>query len=153
MTYWKHRKNETQEEFNARRKQYLLSRPEEVKELEKQKKRTRNNTASSTIRNFVEGFKIPCKCGESDPCALDFHHKNSEDKLFTLSSAAYKGRSFKEIEEEIAKCDILCANCHRKLHFSRGTRVSSPRQAPNQFCPNVGHTQVSDPSVTEPTFY
>lgn len=60
----------------------------------------------------------PCvKCGESDSVCLDFHHINPKDKELTLSVAVSRA-SLERIQKEIAKCEILCANCHRKLHAS-----------------------------------
>lgn len=64
-----------------------------------------------------------CKdCGMSFaefPCCLDFHHRNPGSKDFELSKVGRKRVSKKalaKIQEEIAKCDPLCANCHRKRH-------------------------------------
>lgn len=54
-------------------------------------------------------------CGESEPCCLDFHHRDPETKDFTLSKAS-AGMSLKRIKEEIEKCVVLCSNCHRKVH-------------------------------------
>lgn len=53
-------------------------------------------------------------CGESDVACLDFHHKTSDDKEFGISGNTH--RTWKYIEAEIAKCVVICANCHRKLH-------------------------------------
>jgi len=53
-------------------------------------------------------------CGEKHPAALSFHHKRPETKKAAISSMAGKPR--REIAEEIAKCAILCANCHVKVH-------------------------------------
>ena len=59
---------------------------------------------------------LACKCGESHPACLDFHHRDPATKLFTISEGvATRGRSV--ILEEIAKCDVICANCHRKHHY------------------------------------
>ena len=61
-------------------------------------------------------------CGESDVACLDFHHRNGKsDKLGHIGVI----RKFSEerIRAEIAKCDVLCANCHRKHH--RDERQSS----------------------------
>jgi hypothetical protein len=55
----------------------------------------------------------PCRCGESDPRCLDFHHLH--DKEFEISQMVRDGISLKRIMTEIDKCEILCANCHRKL--------------------------------------
>ena len=54
----------------------------------------------------------PCRdCGETDPVVLEFDHLR--DKLFNIGGrlAYYKWES---ILEEIAKCDVVCANCHRR---------------------------------------
>lgn len=54
-------------------------------------------------------------CGEKEPCTLDFHHVYGK-KLFTVSSYRVQRRSIAEVKDEIAKCVILCSNCHRKFH-------------------------------------
>jgi hypothetical protein len=60
-------------------------------------------------------------CGESNPACLDYHHKNPEEKLFPICTAY--NHSVKEVLAEIEKCEVLCANCHRKLHAGV---ISSP---------------------------
>lgn len=52
-----------------------------------------------------------CRC----PGALHFHHRNPEEKKFRLSSAAFS-RSERALNEELSKCDLLCANCHHTEH-------------------------------------
>ena len=47
--------------------------------------------------------------------ALDFHHRNKQDKSFGLSQNGLT-RSWEKIREEIDKCILVCANCHRELH-------------------------------------
>lgn len=56
------------------------------------------------------------QCGESHPSCLDFHHRDPTQKDFMLSDI--RSRSLKSIQKEINKCDVLCANCHRKLHWN-----------------------------------
>jgi hypothetical protein len=46
--------------------------------------------------------------------ALEFHHKDPSTKEMTLSS--HRLHSFKKCEEELKKCILLCANCHREIH-------------------------------------
>lgn len=58
------------------------------------------------------------RCGELELAALDFHHRNPSERLFTLGSNI-ASRTVEAIKAEIAKCDVLCANCHRKLHAGR----------------------------------
>jgi hypothetical protein len=56
------------------------------------------------------------ECGESDPVCLDFHHRDQTTKLESVSKLLTDLRSKTKILAEVAKCDVLCANCHRKLH-------------------------------------
>jgi len=56
------------------------------------------------------------RCGY-DHCidALEFHHIDPTQKDFSISSKGYT-RSWSKVKEELDKCMILCANCHRELH-------------------------------------
>ena len=67
---------------------------------------------------------LSCKnCGFSHPAAIDFHHRDGKDKRMTIGDIKSKGLSIKSVMKEIAKCDALCANCHRILHYNeRHTR-------------------------------
>jgi hypothetical protein len=56
-------------------------------------------------------------CGyDKNISALDFHHKNPNEKKFNLDQRALSNSSMKSIMEEFKKCDILCSNCHREHH-------------------------------------
>ena len=73
------------------------------------------------IRGLVAQYKVgkACSCGESHPACLDFHHRNRETKLFAISSK--ESVSAARVMAEIAKCDLICSNCHRKLHHNERT--------------------------------
>lgn len=47
--------------------------------------------------------------------ALEFHHLSEESKNFDLGTRGLT-RSWKKIEEELEKCILVCANCHREVH-------------------------------------
>ena len=50
-------------------------------------------------------------CGyDRYPEALDWDHRPGEVKLFTIGSQRL---TWEKIEAEMAKCDVVCANCHR----------------------------------------
>lgn len=57
------------------------------------------------------------KCGY-DKCidALEFHHIDDKTKDFGIGSKGYT-RSWESIKNELDKCILLCANCHREEHF------------------------------------
>ena len=66
-------------------------------------------------RLFAYLAEHPCvDCGELDPLVLELDHRDSGEKLHNLSRMWYNGYSWKKIEAEIAKCDVRCANCHRR---------------------------------------
>lgn len=55
----------------------------------------------------------PCvDCGEKDPRVLDFDHLNN--KKYNVSSLLRREYSWDSILEEANKCEVRCANCHRK---------------------------------------
>ncbi len=57
----------------------------------------------------------PCvDCGETDTIVLDFDHVRGK-KSFCITTVMMSS-SLKRIIQEIAKCDVRCANCHRKRH-------------------------------------
>jgi len=66
-------------------------------------------------RILKEHKSVPCvACGETFPWqCMDFHHKNPNEKEFTVSSIS---GTREQLETEISKCYVLCCMCHRKLH-------------------------------------
>lgn len=79
--------------------------------------RARNQKIITRNKGYINKVKIAngCYfCKESELCCLDFHHKNPAEKGFSLSYARWF--KWSKIENEIKKCIVLCANCHRKLH-------------------------------------
>ena len=84
--------------------------------MEAQRRRTRNE---KRMRQLVEFFGAnPCvDCGEADPLVLEFDHIG--DKRFSIS-AGFSGRNWQSILDEMAKCDVVCANCHRRRTAERG---------------------------------
>lgn len=62
----------------------------------------------------------PCvDCGESDPVVLEFDHVRGV-KEFNISCAVQCGYGMHRINLEIAKCEIRCCNCHRRVTAKRG---------------------------------
>jgi hypothetical protein len=54
-------------------------------------------------------------CGYSKfPGALDLHHLDPKQKLFSIGDKGYT-RSWERVQAELDKCILVCANCHREL--------------------------------------
>lgn len=64
---------------------------------------------------YVLGNKCAC-CGYNKCIqALEFHHLNPEEKDFSFG--ANSNRSWIDTRNEIQKCILVCANCHREIHY------------------------------------
>lgn len=72
-----------------------------------------------TVVKWFEDLKstlVCAVCGESRWWVLDFHHRDPTTKEGNISVMKRRG-SRKALLEEIEKCDVLCSNCHRDLHY------------------------------------
>lgn len=68
---------------------------------------------SQFVWNYLK--EHPCvKCNESDPIVLEFDHRDNSNKEFEISRMVSNSNGLQKIKEEIEKCDVLCANCHRR---------------------------------------
>lgn len=75
----------------------------------------RNRKVRKAIRKYIWDFLLthPCRdCGESDPVVLEFDHQR--DKKISISKTINNNISIDKLKEEILKCTVRCANCHRK---------------------------------------
>jgi len=65
-------------------------------------------------RDRVAAIKVAAGCADcgysAHPAALDFDHVRGE-KLFHIARGG--GYPWETVEEEMAKCEVVCANCHR----------------------------------------
>lgn len=95
------------------------------KHYEANRERYIQNAAALRRRNRVERTRYlieffqahPCAdCGETDPVVLEFDHL--EDKSFEISQQ-FAERGWQSILDEIAKCDVVCSNCHRRRTAER----------------------------------
>ena len=101
------------------RAHYLANRQRYVDQARDQKRRLARERTAYLIEYFATH---PCAdCGETDPVVLEFDHLR--DKRFNIGSAlAY--RNWASIVAEMEKCEVVCANCHRRRTF---TRIGSVR--------------------------
>ena len=79
--------------------------------------RNRDKKIKAWLKEYKSSLKCE-KCDENHPACLEFHHINPSEKKFAI------GRindylSWRMLKTEIAKCRVLCANCHRKEHYEQ----------------------------------
>ena len=103
----KSKQKKAQQEWYKRNKELVSTR--RYKHHKRYKKR--NKLLAERYKVFV-GCRV---CGYNKcPQALDFHHlHNKKDAVGSMLNSAYALRT---IKEEIRKCVVLCAICHRELH-------------------------------------
>ena len=57
----------------------------------------------------------PCvDCGETELAVLDFDHRDPATKSYSVTRMVSLQFGLESIFKEIGKCDVRCANCHRR---------------------------------------
>lgn len=121
-------RNAQQRAYYARTREqqlaYKRDHYQQTKHLRDKKASARNTQAHRVrIRAWLAEKKEErgCRrCGITDPRVLDFHHLDPATKAFSIGTA--KGHSREALEAEIAKCEVLCSNCHRIEHAEERSR-------------------------------
>jgi hypothetical protein len=105
-------------------REYFRQRGDHHRRQSATSRRKRQAIARRFIREHLRTH--PCvECGEADPTVLEFDHLR--EKLKEISLLAAGGASVKALKREIAKCEVVCCNCHRRRTARRGNwrRASS----------------------------
>ena len=81
---------------------------------------------TATVRALVRAAKDrPCAdCGQCFPFyVMQFDHREGEERLFCIGRMSnYRTVSKARLVAEIAKCDVVCANCHSERTYQRKQR-------------------------------
>ena len=76
----------------------------------------------AAVFEYLQGH--PCiDCGEADPIVLEFDHRIDAEKRFDIGNAMQLGYSVKSVAAEMEKCDVRCANCHRRVTYHQAGRT------------------------------
>ncbi len=84
-----------------------------------ERERIRAVALRTSKKAWVDNFKSTAGCGlcpERHTACLEFHHRDPALKDANVS-VALAHWSLERLQVEIAKCDVICSNCHRKLHW------------------------------------
>jgi hypothetical protein len=92
-----------------RREHYLANRRRYIDKATVNKQKLRLERTILLIEYFKDH---PCvDCGETDPVVLEFDH--TADKSFDICQKLID-TTWERILAEIEKCEVVCANCHRR---------------------------------------
>lgn len=100
-----------------------------------------------TTRDRVNELRRqPCAdCGgRFHPVCMDFDHRPGTVKVYSVSAMVVAGYRWELVEAEIAKCDVVCANCHRIRTWiaRRGRHKKSSGRPPGPRVPRDGRVTV-----------
>ncbi len=96
------------------RKHYEANRERYIQNAAALRRKNRVERTAYLIEYFESHSCVVC--GESDPVVLEFDHLR--DKEFDVCQGLAE-RSWQSVLNEIAKCDVVCANCHRRRTAER----------------------------------
>lgn len=99
---------------------YLANRPREIARIRANELRNREQNRVRVREYLAKSHCIDC--GEDDPDVLEFDHLR--DKRYNVSNMVQKGMSWSLIQTEIAKCEVRCANDHRRKTKQRRLAAS-----------------------------
>jgi hypothetical protein len=75
-------------------------------------------------RAYIDRLKVETGCSDcgynANPVALQFDHLPGNEKVADIARLAWLKRSMSSLLAEIAKCEVVCANCHAIRTFNRG---------------------------------
>jgi predicted HNH restriction endonuclease len=100
------------------------------------KSRKRRKTQVIEFAAF-KATKSCIKCGESHPATLDFHHVERHPSNRKVHKLVQDGHWWKRIKEEIDKCVVLCANCHRIHHHEERQEIKQKALAKKKKGSNI----------------
>jgi len=90
-----------------------------TEEQRRERKRLSNRRRDVAVRKLCNEFmknylagRACMDCGYSNMIALDMDHRQPTEKQYSISGLLTGGR-LARLKEEIEKCDVVCANCHR----------------------------------------
>lgn len=86
------------------------------------RRREKANARKAAKKALIMEYKSqPCvDCGFTFfPCQMDFDHRDPSQKINNISAMVDDNYSMKTLLAELAKCDLVCANCHRLREHGR----------------------------------
>lgn len=103
--------------YKEHRKTYYSQHYAKYSEAYRERAKIRRNKIRNQLHTAILKYLSlhPCAvCGEDDPRVLEFDHIDPTLKSFCISHGIRYGVPIAKIQSEIEKCQVLCANCHKR---------------------------------------
>lgn len=116
----KDRKDGLQQDCKACQAEYRRGHYAKNKDKYYESVYTTRKKRRAKAQRFIRRFKslFGCKyCPENHIACLQFHHVDQENKVSDICAMVGYGYSLEAIKDEIRKCELVCANCHFKIHY------------------------------------
>ncbi|WP_323172784.1 homing endonuclease associated repeat-containing protein [Natrialba sp. PRR66] len=86
------------------------------------------------------------RCGVDTAACLDFHHTDATTKMMAVGRMVTFGYGKDELRNEIKKCVVVCANCHRTIHYDPPKRKLRKWVAEQKRAAGCNQCSTSDPA-------
>jgi len=111
------------DEMSAYSRAYYQANKEAVKE------KTKIRRKKDRLLWIEYKTTLSCRiCGQNHPATLDFHHVIIHPDNQTINDLTRSG-AYNRVVEELKKCEVLCANCHRIHHHEERMGVTLMKAA------------------------
>ncbi len=121
--YKSHTIKESCDKFNISKSKLYQITDNKTILLSEDEKKKRNYEKVKLHRQKIKEKAVEYKGSKCQKCgynkciwSFDFHHVIPEEKDFSISRNSTL--SWEKVKKELDKCIMLCANCHRELHYS-----------------------------------
>lgn len=92
--------------------EWRKNNPEKIRKLYRSSDANRRNSTKEWVNELKNQPCVDCQ-KTFEPFVMDFDHRDPSTKRYVIGFMVSKRMPREAIIEEIAKCDLVCANCHR----------------------------------------
>lgn len=110
-------------ENKSKREKYATSKS--TRKYYRDKAARRRRERQDKIVSWLNEQDLQCeRCGASHPAVIVFHHRDPAQKKYNVAHIKGGAVSFEAFINEVEKCNVLCANCHRIHHYNERAQVN-----------------------------
>jgi len=103
--------------------QHYGQKQSRYRECRREYDRNYHSNRSESVKRELKSENGCVDCGVTDYRVLQFDHLPEHEKAISIADGLRNGYSKSKLKEEMAKCEIVCANCHSIRTFERRKRT------------------------------